>query len=38
MAEYAVSNPTTDDLTMWSGPSIIFKPVGSLEAGKILIL
>lgn len=34
MAEYAVSNPSTDDLPMWSGPSIIFKPVGSLGAGK----
>ena len=34
MAEYEVSNPSTDDLPVWSGPSVIFKPLGSLGAGK----
>ncbi len=34
MAEYEISNPLTNDLSLWTGPSVIFDKVGSLEAGK----
>ena len=34
MAEYEISNPSTNTLALRSGPSVIFDNVGSLEVGK----
>lgn len=34
MAEYEISNLLTNDLSLSTGPSVIFDKIGSLEAGK----
>lgn len=34
MAEYEISNPSENNLSLRSGPSVIFDKIGSLESGK----
>lgn len=35
MAEYEISNPSNNNLSLRSGPSVIFDKTGSLESGKM---
>lgn len=35
MAEYEISNPSEDSLSLRSGPSVIFDKIGSLESRKM---
>ena len=34
MAEFEISNPSQNNLSLRSGPSVIFDKIGSLETGK----
>ena len=34
MAEYEISNPSKNSLSLRSGPSVIFDKIGTLESGK----
>jgi hypothetical protein len=34
VAEYEISNPLTNELSLWTGPSVIFDKIGSLGAGE----
>jgi hypothetical protein len=34
VAEYEISNPSKNNLSLRSGPSVIFGKIGSLESGK----
>ena len=34
MAEYEISNPSTNTLSLRSGPSVIYDKIGTLAAGK----